>query len=414
MSLSDALLYAPTPSAVSSSAIRNTSLPVSGSIFKEQDEISFHIPCGRRGQYLMPEQTYLKFDVVNADTQAFYLDHSGHSLISRVQVFHGSNLLEDISDYNALMAIIYDATVSENTRKNTPSISQGCTYINRCGAIVTGNNSRTLCLPLMSGILGTLARKALPTGAMVGDLRVVLTLCKKFEGIVYQTGDTTTGCDWSVQRPELITQMVQLDPEVDQMVRQATSGRFVIANETWRSFSHVVTAGSVNTTALIPARYTSVNTLWCMFRPQADLNTDKKRSTCNRVNPDFTSAQIRVGSVQVPQKPIVGSIETFYEFQKSLHAPGSTAPGSFENYYWDVTNPTSEQGNVGGQFVFGLDLTSFSGKSGMLESGINTISQNVLTDFTYSTGLAADMLMNTFVNHDSYLIVEDGLATSRF
>ncbi len=85
----------------------------------------FAIPCGRRGQFLCPRASYLNFRVNNTGTTAFNLDYSAHAFISRLEVYHGSNLLERISDYNVLVHLLKDITSSLDHNVTVGSALEG-------------------------------------------------------------------------------------------------------------------------------------------------------------------------------------------------------------------------------------------------------------------------------------------------
>ncbi len=61
MSLSDSLVYAPKPSAVSSSKARQNVPSYNKSSFNPGEVIMLNIPTGRRGSYLNTRMSYLKF-----------------------------------------------------------------------------------------------------------------------------------------------------------------------------------------------------------------------------------------------------------------------------------------------------------------------------------------------------------------
>ena len=81
------------------------SIPTSNkSVFALGDLAIFYIPDGRRNTYLDPTQTYIRYTVRNNDTTVsannfIEFDGSGASVINRLDVFHGSNLLETCQAY---------------------------------------------------------------------------------------------------------------------------------------------------------------------------------------------------------------------------------------------------------------------------------------------------------------------------
>ena len=68
----------------------------------------------RQNLVLVPDQSYLKFTVLAmtsaADTTVRW-DGSAHSIIQRIRIYHGSNLIEDIDNYGLLAKMLFDIQV---------------------------------------------------------------------------------------------------------------------------------------------------------------------------------------------------------------------------------------------------------------------------------------------------------------
>ena len=159
MSLSDSLVYVPKPSAVSGHKFRVNQPTYNKSTFNPGEVALLTIPCGRKGHYLNTRMSYLKFRLNNtslaADTIA--CDYSASSLISRIDIFHGSNLLESISEYNTLFNLWLDMTGSAEAHQHTGNILEGIDpTAERTGESIAGQASRVFCAPILSGIIGTL------------------------------------------------------------------------------------------------------------------------------------------------------------------------------------------------------------------------------------------------------------------
>ena len=101
MSLSDSLVYQPKPSAVSSSKARWNQPRYNKSSFNPGDVVMINIPTWRRGSFLNTRMSYLKFRVTNKGTDAGHTvatDFNMASIISRLKLYHGSNLLKQIHE----------------------------------------------------------------------------------------------------------------------------------------------------------------------------------------------------------------------------------------------------------------------------------------------------------------------------
>ena len=157
-----------------------------GTSFKPHQTMLLNIPCGRRGHYLNTRMFYLRFKIVNTHaTVPLALDFSAAGLIQSLAIYHGSNLLEQINEYNALYHLFVDLQGSTESVTRAGSILMG-THANtlRSGVTVASNNGEAyVCIPIMSGIVGPLQSKYLPTGVITGgDLRLELTLASRKNG----------------------------------------------------------------------------------------------------------------------------------------------------------------------------------------------------------------------------------------
>lgn len=134
--ISEGFVYVPKPAAAPAANIRVSLPPHNRDVFDSGNEtIMFNIPCGKRGQYLNTRMSYMTFDLdvtVRAeelDKEGFpilKLDGGAHALIQHLELYHGTNLLEQIREYNNLYqlhldkdevtdGIAYNRNVSEGT-----------------------------------------------------------------------------------------------------------------------------------------------------------------------------------------------------------------------------------------------------------------------------------------------------------
>ena len=86
-------------------SIRSNIQPQVGTQFGLNEVIQINIPT-RQNLVMVPTESYLKFNFrATSGANANYLrwDSGGaHGLIQRIRIYHGSNLLEDIDNYNLL------------------------------------------------------------------------------------------------------------------------------------------------------------------------------------------------------------------------------------------------------------------------------------------------------------------------
>eukprot|EP00873_Tetraselmis_striata_P022152 jgi/Tetstr1/442416/TSEL_030540.t1 len=109
MPLSDSLVFKPKPASIAGTTRRHTVPAYNGVTFKGQCTILINIPCGRRGHYLNTRMSYLRFSVKNKHANnTFAPDYTASSFIRSLSLYHGSNLLEQIHEYNALFHLFMD------------------------------------------------------------------------------------------------------------------------------------------------------------------------------------------------------------------------------------------------------------------------------------------------------------------
>jgi hypothetical protein len=164
--------------------------------YRGGDTIRIEIPCGRKGQYLFPLDSFIELKIrVNAQNGAtanssIYIDQSIYAIFNRMRIFHGSNVVEDTLYCNKLWTSLFDLQINEtkrtgesimklvndNTATNAgalanPSIFNnglyGALFTRMANAAVAANSATfDVCFCLPSALLGSLSTKALPLGLM--------------------------------------------------------------------------------------------------------------------------------------------------------------------------------------------------------------------------------------------------------
>ena len=93
--------------------------------------------------------------------------------------------------------------------------------------------------------------------------------------------------------------------------------------------------------------------------------------------------------------------------ENSFHCGGNTlvSMGSLNSTNYSVVNAS----DVSGLFVLGIDLESYSGRSGALLSGISTLGSDLIYSANYAALPAA--VFDFFMHYDMKLIIQDGILT---
>ena len=109
VAVSNDALYNLKPTSCRGRAYRASVPPTNKNSLNPSDTMIFYVPGGRRNTFLDGTQNYLKLTIKNSDTaNTLSFDHNGSCVINRIDIFHGSSLLESIQAYNVLMNYLYD------------------------------------------------------------------------------------------------------------------------------------------------------------------------------------------------------------------------------------------------------------------------------------------------------------------
>ena len=474
--VSDQVLYNLKPSAARSRSYKVVLQPINASSFQPSSQIIFQIPAGRRGTYLDPTASFIKFSVQNNDiiTSSFFTDNNAYCFFNRIDEFNGGNLLTSTQSVNQLMTYLLDFQTNPAQKfglsnmygTSTDTDSANC----RAGMRISGSQRGTFSLPIPSPLIGIGADKALPIGRLKDDLRIEITLESATKAVRYDTLSTPTA--WSIVYCELHLTYIELSDEAESIVNSMTpsNGPLFLHGNAWRHYVSNLVGGTTGVySTLIPCRVASLKSIVLLPRPQITDTDARSYSLSSRANPSIANFYYRVGSVLVPSRPITlwnqsntsNFSEGFCELQKNFHSlqnPDYSGSIPFSNYnVLDVSGNTtgdliagggSTVGSVGIQpvstaansfknaFALATDLEVFANKSSVLMSGLNTTGANVFFECqlgiapvtalvnpvnstlvnTYGSmlGSANNYVMGFFCNYDLIYQLDNGILSSRF
>ena len=402
MTVSDSLVYAPRPSAVTGSKIRQNVPSYNLSEAGPGRVVMFNIPCGRRGQFLSPRASYLKFKVNNKNAAAALTpDYSAHSIIQRLELYHGSNPLEQISEYNVLATLLKDIGSGLDHQQTVGSALEGTSAVGtelRTGSAITQNTSAVYTIQLLSGIIGGLQEKYVPVGEMVGDMRLEITLAG--------ATDPFTGANpnWTLSEMELMLEYVELSDSATSMIAAQNPSGFMLSFDSFSNFSSTIATGSGTINILVPARYSVLKTLFTTIR--ADTNkTDTGKTISARANlfGDTGEWYYSVGGKNMPATPVKTSTEAYGEMLKAQHALGSiSAPTVLTGATWRAA--------ANGSYVIAQDLEFLHGKSARASNGVNTLSVNTHLIGRLAANTTGTHTADTFAHYEGVMMVINGIA----
>ncbi len=417
--------------------------PTNGSSFQPSNVIRLSIPCGRPNTFYQPHQSYLKFKVTNNHADDMTVDNNVNSLIQRITIYHGSNLLEDINDYGVIASMLFDLQVNGAELGKTGSITSGgedgqtfnatndigsSRNVNRRGATVANGSPRVFAFPLISGVVGTMASKALPVGEMsAGDLRIELELASASLGAINNTNNNNAP-DWSISDVEYVTSFVELSAQASQDIRNAHGGRYAISTESYRSYQASVTAGAGEQTFLIPAKFSSLKSLICSMRSNTTTAVDnvgyKSSSTSGRAKGGMTQYQFRLsGGLSLPSQPVdcADNAQVVAELMRCFHSLGvANNSTNLDPTQFDLVGTAQVAGAVPhddrhGSYMFAINLDAYGANSHLMEQGTDTLgSGNIFLNATMGAGGLAGQL-NSFAHYDLLLSVdENGVMSAKY
>jgi len=363
------------PSAPKSRSYRINVAPLNKSVFAPGEQIIIELPTGRKGTWLDQSQSYLKFSVQFASTNAvnaipgsagMYIENTAYSFFQRLDIYHSSNLLETQNEYGQLCNFLLDTSLSQSDKAGLSGMIGSNPYTNNVmspaayaqyGSVVStqvpGDRSGlcvatnllnalgtalpyTFCLPLLSGVVGVNASKMLPIGKLMSPIRMEMFLSAVDDAIYYGAGAGAAG-NWQLVNVEFCACYVELqDDNLD--IQMPPGVPQYISTTTYRQASNYVLAATAGEfTTLVPFRCASLTALYVRFRNltnnQQGVNTSAAYRKSSSINPNLASYYFRIGSSIYPNKPIylinnglVGTgSEGYTELMKSFHAMSSTS-----------------------------------------------------------------------------------------
>lgn len=406
MSLPSTLAIAPKASAVRSRGIRHNSRSLNKQSFQGSDEAHFAIPSGRFGQYLDTKQTYFSFKLKNTHgSNSLTLDKSAYAAIDRLEVYSGSNLLESIADYAVLVNLLQDVQCDSTARSSSLAVTTG-TATNDAGLVLAAGESATFCIPFISSVLGPSCSRLLPNGQLVSDLRVIVTWQSKNN--IGKSSAAGADNSYEITEAQIICSLVELESGVQKMIDQELGGKYVISSETFRSYNSMVNANDTVATILIPCKTTSLKTLFTVVRQAQHINNGDEPTLSSRAWLATTRWYYRVGAAHMPATPIMSAPEGYAELMKAFHMLSDSAGSSSIN----LADWTDVSGNTTGKHIFALNCEVFSGATGVIESGINTLAEQIFWEAEFPA-LDQAYVVTSFAHFDNYLVLgPEGLMTS--
>ncbi len=407
---------------------------------------------------LVPSESFLKFDiggVTCGGTASSYLrlDKAGaHGVIQRLRVTHGSQELENVDNYHALvgellalqqstdgingklniLAGLNFSFLHNNTTKETfPALvgerlcSYGAAAPNAFNAAAVMTN-RTYSINLMS-MVGSLSRQYIPLFEMTSapltiSLQLVSTALKF---LTTETALANSGA-FTISNVEFIGSFIELSDDSISIIRNSLMGsplQYVI--QSYANYTTNSTLPNANTSVShpVPAKFASLRSLFCLMRSQADGAITFFSQSSTHFN--VVDWRIRIGSQLVPYKAPSSMSEHFAELIKAI---GSLSDMNHEptlNWYNYSTNSIStadaetsvlmNQGTKSDCFALGFDLETYaSADKDKIFAGMNTLNSDIFWNINFGANASSpNVKFDYYALYDNVLVFENGVCYSR-
>lgn len=405
------LVYAPSANGASATNHEATLSPVNGSSFEGGQVIRFDYPAGKKGQYLNPQQSYLSFTYTpytagGAAGDATALPSGGaSSLFESLTVYSGSNRLSHLTNYGAVRRMFKDLQTNRSDQTGAISVMEGIDPADdRQGEGLAAGASIKLCMPLMNELIGAQAKCYFPLGLLT-NLRLELELTDNLNGFVDPAASNNV--TYRLTDLQLRCQMVELSDQAEAIVAAQSGG----STRTWSTCSWSVYndavpqhAGPTTIRSTIPARFSSVKSIYSFLTPVAARNDSANQHTC-RTKQAMTEYFYDLNSKRYPQRPVDSSslAMVMSEVQKALHSLGAV------NTHSSINAPDfgiDDGVNHRPQFLTAVELENFSHRADAVFSGISTLAQAPAMEFTCQAAQACQLYH--VVAYDIVVQIADG------
>jgi hypothetical protein len=436
------------------------------------DNIIINIPT-RANLCLVPSESYLKFNVAFTSTDAnnnIRWDSCGaHSIIQRLRIFHGSNLLQDIDNYGLLAKVLFDLQVPTDACYGKYSVLAGTrpdlmtnqavpTYligdepcgtaaqilstINKVGQLVNNGRStlqvnsgdivsstntaggaataKTYCINLIS-LLGTLCPQYIPLFACTSaPIRLELQLIDSAIKGVATVGAITA---MTVSNVEYVATMIELSDQAMGLIQSSLNGQplqFVVPDYRNYAFSNATLTQNTSVQVQMPiaAKFSSLKSILITVR-------DKGTGTLtffpfSSVKLGIQDYTFRVGSQVMPPKAPNTIPEMFSEVLKAVGSMSNLDHHpSIESFSYSLDASvahTAAGSQSSGSFYIGLDFENYANASkDSIFAGYNSNTDDIYAVINFlNTNASVQPRLDAFCMFDAVYVFDSNTIYERF
>lgn len=406
--------YFPPSVAARARSYRQTVTPMNGSTFNPQDKIKLVLGT-TPGTYLNTLQSYLTMKVSNLnDAQTAAFDKHASCLIERIEVYHAGALLDQVSGVNVLYNTLLDASVSGPDLVTT-HVAGGISDTDAYKEITTDADGRVIAASgsthVSFSLLGMLSPAGLdryvPIGdAVNGNLEIHIYLAPNYA--MLWSAASLSGSEsniWQISNVEYQAQLVEIDAAVHASLMQSINGVYSLPYNSWRHYQQTVTSATAHT-FYIATKVSSLSGVVVCMRGSSTLTNNNFKTISARTKSSLSEAQLRIGALNFPLKPIDCSdsnageamIESLKMFGKLGTSMGGTSM-DFGTY-------------KGSKFFLAFDTQAYSAASAAVDDGVQAQHGSTYLDLRFSS--AASVVVDVYCLFDGMLTVANGAMSAAF
>ena len=369
-------------------------------------DVFFDLPSGSRSM-LNGEASFLTFDIdvqgAGGTTAASLANGNAASVINLLEETIQNQTISTLNNYNVYANLIYD--LQSTTRQTTfCSIMNGGDSTNHKEGADFGaagyNTTLRVSIPLHSAVLGVGQENFLPC---VDGMRLRLSMAKTDDAIV-AVGAAVL--NYRLQNIALKLEYLDMTDAVYRQLLDEAGGVFKCSGQAVANFQTATAASSVQS-LLIPARFSSVKSMFGCFRLSADVAAPAlKNSVGNRCNPLIKDYTFNIDGKNINPTPVRvdgGAGESIAELANCFNAVSSNEFTIAAN---SATYLQTDSSTKRGAYALGIVFEEHSTTgSGAIVGGIDTNSSNTYLNIT-NTGAAGGYTCDFFAVYDLILSID--------
>lgn len=422
-----------------------------GITYSAGDVLRLTLPTGSQ-QFLSPQDSFVSFKFTPTFTNtagAVRIDGTAYSIIKRLSIYHGSSLIENITNANRLYNALFDIQAGQSERaagsinllidenQTAGAASNGYMY----GAALTSGVAYqvSFCLP---SVLGAFSEKVLPLAYLNNaEIFLEIELESATKVLTTRTADSISGstglCTALAVTGYTISEfyynacITSLSSDVANVLKQAMMSRpLILPAISYRGEQRVVSASATSFADKLSFQFSSMKGIMFWLTNAQTSNgviaaTNLNAAVTTRAAGDLDQFYVSLDGADFPASHIkagqetatrISGAEVFGHLERYLNqnaTPGLQASLTKELYCNSLTTYASDTAD-NKRFVGAISLDRFDNNNDRQLMGTNTMSSQVQINIAWTTGLSEQCNLYAYAMYDLGLEIIDGLLVPRY